>query len=166
MRPPIIAMVMPAPLEGSTMPAASPTSRWLPLTKEPMEPDIGRDPAPLNSILPPYLEMNSSEYSFRLFPRARDVWIPRPMLAPPCLGNFQAYPPGATEPKWSSSASSKSPDMRTNLTGMLRDSSSHSDLRRGSLWPAAPMTTLAVYSEPSLRRTVSPSTLSTLLPTR
>ena len=133
MRPPIIAIVIPAPFEGRTIPAASPTSRCLPLTKDSIEPDIGKEPAPLNSILPSYLETNSSEYSFRLFPRARDVWIPRPMLAPPCLGNFQAYPPGATEPKWSSRASSNSPDMRTNLTGMLSDLASHSDLRKGSL---------------------------------
>ena len=45
--PPIIAIVMPAPLEGRTMPAASPTRRCLPLTRGRMEPDIGREPAPL-----------------------------------------------------------------------------------------------------------------------
>ena len=72
------------------IPAASPTSRWFPLTKRLIVPDIGKEPAPLNVVSPSYLSIKSREYLFSDFPLAKLFCIPMPILAPCAFGNIHA----------------------------------------------------------------------------
>ena len=88
--PPIIAIVIPAPFEGKTIPAESPTNTYWPLTNFLMVPDIGNEPAPLNVESPSYLSMKSAANRFRDFHFEKFFCIPSPIFAPEDLGNIQA----------------------------------------------------------------------------
>ena len=77
------------------------------------------------------------------------------------MGNIQAYPPGAMEPKCNSTASPKLPSIRTNFIGIFRLVSFQKVLLNGSLCPPAPTIILALNSLPSLNLIIFSSIEST-----